>query len=482
MTDWKNLNQKANKVSLESERGYLLCVDGEGKGYKKGRVCANRSRPGPWEIIEMIANPSQRSKQDATHIEKGTEVALRTFHGTYLQVAKANNKEGIPAGVVCSGKNGEWFTICVLGDGRTAFKNSAGHYLRVNSSGTVFCSSPDPSSECLFRFFPRKQEYDDPRHYYDVDGKGKQAITEFENAVTELCGRFLLSLPVEQLQAIERLFIQIEQMWWFYEDHYADHNKTLPHITQEEFGRQVFRLCSLLQGSYKNYGELYKKYQMYMSKVPVYGAILLNQNMDKCLMVRSYRGKTWMFPRGKVNEGESDALAAIREVEEEVGYNCAKLLNPKNFIAYKESKTKDVKLFIVEGVEENVKFLTQTRKEIGKIAWQPLKDLPNDKDSAGSNKFKGVLKAIRSLKIWVSNKKSQKKGGKNSVALKSDPSDLGAAPKGNRSKKKDKTPLKQQDSQESRTAGAKGKRATASDGSFQFNKVKIMEAFDKAFV
>ena len=60
MTDWRNLSQKANKLTLESAGGYLVCVEGG----KTNRVSATRSRPGPWEILEMIANPGQASKQN----------------------------------------------------------------------------------------------------------------------------------------------------------------------------------------------------------------------------------------------------------------------------------------------------------------------------------------------------------------------------------------------------------------------------------
>ena len=116
-----------------------------------------------------------------------------------------------------------------------------------------------------------------------------------------------------------------------------------------------------------------------------------------------------MFPRGKVNEGEDHQTAACREVLEEVGYDCKSLLNPNNFIAYKESKTKEVKLFIVTGVDEDFDFQTQTKKEIGKIAWRALKDLPSDKEAPGAGKYKAILKAIKSLKAWVANAKKQKR-------------------------------------------------------------------------
>ena len=41
------------------------------------------------------------------------------------------------------------------------------------------------------------------------------------------------------------------------------------------------------------------------------------------LLVHRPRYDDWTFPKGKVDAGESDEHAAIREVEEETGYRCA---------------------------------------------------------------------------------------------------------------------------------------------------------------
>ncbi|MEO5838109.1 MAG: NUDIX hydrolase [Acidimicrobiales bacterium] len=40
------------------------------------------------------------------------------------------------------------------------------------------------------------------------------------------------------------------------------------------------------------------------------------------LLVHRPRYDDWTFPKGKVDAGESDEHAAIREVEEETGYRC----------------------------------------------------------------------------------------------------------------------------------------------------------------
>ena len=39
--------------------------------------------------------------------------------------------------------------------------------------------------------------------------------------------RFLASMSEQELAAPDRLFMQLEQAWWFYEDHLSDHHQHL---------------------------------------------------------------------------------------------------------------------------------------------------------------------------------------------------------------------------------------------------------------
>ena len=46
---------------------------------------------------------------------------------------------------------------------------------------------------------------------------------------------------------------------------------------------------------------IYERWKMYKLRVPVYGAILLDETLENCLLVRGFHKKTnWSFPKGKV--------------------------------------------------------------------------------------------------------------------------------------------------------------------------------------
>ena len=73
-------------------------------------------------------------------------------------------------------------------------------------------------------------------------------------------------------------------------------------------------------------------FEDYKKTVPTYGVILLNETLDKVLLVRSYWGRRWGFPKGKVNEGERGHECAAREALEEIGFNLDSMLDPDTWI------------------------------------------------------------------------------------------------------------------------------------------------------
>ena len=61
------------------------------------------------------------------------------------------------------------------------------------------------------------------------------------------------------------------------------------------------------------------------TEVRAAGGLVVRDGDDgvEVLLVHRPRYNDWTFPKGKVDPGESDEDAAIREVEEETGYRCS---------------------------------------------------------------------------------------------------------------------------------------------------------------
>ena len=85
----------------------------------------------------------------------------------------------------------------------------------------------------------------------DVPGTAPTKTTtnlDLDAALEEVATRFLVHLPDSELQSGDRLFFQIEQAHWFYEDFLADADgSSLPHLHLRKFASKLFNSVELLK-------------------------------------------------------------------------------------------------------------------------------------------------------------------------------------------------------------------------------------------
>ncbi|KAJ3575967.1 hypothetical protein NPX13_g3850 [Xylaria arbuscula] len=216
-----------------------------------------------------------------------------------------------------------------------------------------------------------------------------------EDWLDDLCVRFIINLPREDLSSVARICFQIEEAQWFYEDFIRPLDPALPSMSLRTFSLKMFQHCPLLASfSADIHLKAFDEFMQYKTRVPVRGAVLLNDAMDAAVLVRGYKkGASWSFPRGKINKDEDDIDCAIREVYEETGYDIrAAGLVEKNSPVHPLEVTmhdQQVRLFVFRGVPENTIFETRTRKEIGDIKWYKLSDLPAYRKKKGPGKNQG---------------------------------------------------------------------------------------------
>ncbi|KAK4554351.1 mRNA-decapping enzyme subunit 2 [Recurvomyces mirabilis] len=240
----------------------------------------------------------------------------------------------------------------------------------------------------------------------------------------DLTVRFLLNLPASELSSVPRLCFQVEEAQWFYEDFIrpaaAAAGKPLPSLPLRQFCLQLFQHCPLLSGfTDAQHIAAYEEFLAYKVRVPVRGAILMDETMEKLVLVKGWKkSASWSFPRGKINKDEKDLDCAIREVYEETGFDVRGAgLIPVNSEDVKyidvTMREQHMRLFVFRNVREDTHFEPQTRKEISKIAWYNLRDLPGFKkqkhgaqDQAHhANKFYMVAPFLGPLKKWVGQQK-----------------------------------------------------------------------------
>ncbi|KAI8606406.1 Dcp2, box A domain-containing protein [Dissophora ornata] len=201
----------------------------------------------------------------------------------------------------------------------------------------------------------------------------------FENVLDDLSSRFIINVPDEELASVERICFQIEQAHWFYEDFIREQNSSLPSFNLKNFSAKFFQHCPLLHEWSNEHETAFANFMEYKIRVPVCGAIILNEAMDKCILVKGWTARSgWGFPKGKINKDEPDTSCAVREVWEETGFDVTDRIKEDDYI---EQTIKDqrIRLYIIKGVPESTMFEPQTRKEISKIEWHYIADLPTSK-------------------------------------------------------------------------------------------------------
>jgi mRNA-decapping enzyme subunit 2 len=186
----------------------------------------------------------------------------------------------------------------------------------------------------------------------------------------DLCVRFIVNLPHEELQSVERICFQIEEAQWFYEDFIRPLDPALPSLNLRRFALLMFQHCPL-SSSYSelHHTQAYEDFLAYKTRVPVRGAIMLNHDMTHAVLVKGWKkGAKWSFPRGKINKDEPDLECAIREVYEETGLDlkAANLVGPEETMKKisVNMREQNMVLYVFRSVPMDTYFEPRTRKEI----------------------------------------------------------------------------------------------------------------------
>jgi Dcp2, box A domain/NUDIX domain len=111
------------------------------------------------------------------------------------------------------------------------------------------------------------------------------------------------------------LFMVLEKAWWYYEDNYSDLNSNLPHFSSlDSFAWTIISRNAVFSSLKTDFPKLVAKFKAYRASRPVCGCILMDPPMKKVVLVRSWRDKSWQFPRGKLEGDERHFQCALREV------------------------------------------------------------------------------------------------------------------------------------------------------------------------
>jgi len=238
-----------------------------------------------------------------------------------------------------------------------------------------------------------------------------------EDLLDDLACRFMI-VPNEEGEETRDYLInkcfQVELAYWFYLDMLQPQHSELGKVSIENFAAQMFQHLPSLWKC--NARDALKRWNDYKSAIPVYGAIILNEKMNRVLLVQGFdnngdKAGRWSFPKGKVNEAELPHECAVREALEETGCDVGEIINKEEYIE-RVFKDKTVRLYVVSGVSEaSTKLQTSTRGEISDIKWWDVDMIPtwwNDRTKEQRpDVFRNAIPFMKELKTWITTNSGQ---------------------------------------------------------------------------
>lgn len=257
-------------------------------------------------------------------------------------------------------------------------------------------------------------EYNQHPSYYNQSRAPKIP----SDALDELEFRFISNMVQYEINDDIRVCFHLELAHWYYIDHMVEDAEKYvgcPNVGSRDFTIQMCQHCRVLKKYAHRADEVIAKFREYKSSVPTYGAILVDPEMEHVLLVQSYfsKGNNWGFPKGKINQNEPPRDAAIRETFEETGFDFGiHSEREKKFQRFINEGM--VRLYLVKNVPKDFNFAPQTRKEIRKIEWFKINDLPTDKTDElpaylQGNKFFMVMPFVRDIQLFVQKEKENMK-------------------------------------------------------------------------
>lgn len=105
------------------------------------------------------------------------------------------------------------------------------------------------------------------------------------------------------------------------------------------------------------------------------GAVVFRQKdyKDQVLLIKHVNGGHWAFPKGHVENNETESETALREIKEETGMDVTLYTEYRKVVTYspKFDVTKDVVYFVA--MADNSEPVRQ-EEEISRIKWVDMKD------------------------------------------------------------------------------------------------------------
>ncbi|ELP93147.1 mRNA-decapping enzyme, putative [Entamoeba invadens IP1] len=205
-------------------------------------------------------------------------------------------------------------------------------------------------------------------------------VLNLNEVMVDLCARFVINNPSNEYTDPMRFLFLLELAHWYYMDNWIKRLPYLPMIV--DFKVFVVTFVKEVRWSgfdLRNVDSEIDKWKVYKSRIPVVGALLLNEAMTHVIRVKSPYSSHYSFPRGKMNKQEDPRFSCMREIKEETGVQLTLEQCKPEFSFTVESKQRtsnhQTTYYVVPAIPMDVEFKPMCKEEIGDVKWDPIEKI-----------------------------------------------------------------------------------------------------------
>ena len=221
--------------------------------------------------------------------------------------------------------------------------------------------------------------------------------------MNDLCARFVINNPENEYTENNRFLFLIELAHWFYLDYWQKQLPYLPKITNfKQFIEMFVNEIEWKSFDMKNIDLRITEWETYKRKIPVVGAILLNEEMTHVVRVRQSKGSYFSYPRGKMNQSENPKYTCIREIKEETGIELSiDQIKEENVIKIEMSKNNmniahPLTYYVIPDIPMDVVFKPMSEEEIAEVKWESIETI--DSRHGDKQKLLAIIERLKSSK------------------------------------------------------------------------------------
>ena len=197
----------------------------------------------------------------------------------------------------------------------------------------------------------------------------------------DLYARFFANTAPNQIRNINDLGILLEEAMYFFLSAFKNNSKLA--LTPKLYKRLISNFFSFIpELKHFNTQEITTQHFSLRDHAKPCGCICYNPEMTHVLVVHhNLKKNLFSFPKGKMEENESYAAAAVRETLEETGVDVSPYINENFQYTYERKGKSTVTMFHVL----NVPMISETLQspsplEIFLVRWVKITDIGNEPD------------------------------------------------------------------------------------------------------